>query len=81
MPMTRLANLGHKERVIRVALGLILLMVGGFAVLPEWGNILALGIGLIALLTGALGYCPAWHAFGINSCRHTPTENSPPQHS
>ena len=48
-------NLGKMERSIRIALGLILLAIGGLTALPNWGLV----IGLVALLTGAAGYCPA----------------------
>ncbi len=63
-------NLGHHERIIRIAAGLALLALSGFAILPEWADLLLMVVGLIALLTGIVGYCPAWHAFGINTSKH-----------
>ena len=60
-------NLGHHERMIRIAVGLVFLALSGFAILPEWGDLLIMVVGLMALLTGIIGYCPAWHAVGINS--------------
>lgn len=62
-------NLGHHERMIRIAVGLVFLSLSGFAILPEWGDLLLMMVGLMALLTGIIGYCPAWHAVGINSCK------------
>ncbi len=62
-------NLGHHERMIRIAMGLVFLALSGFAILPEWGDLLLMIVGLIALLTGIIGYCPAWHAVGINTCK------------
>lgn len=62
-------NLGHHEQMIRIAVGLALLALSGFAIFPEWGDLLLLMVGLVALLTGIIGYCPAWHAVGINSCK------------
>lgn len=62
-------NLGHHERIIRIAVGLVLLALSGFAILPEWGDLVLMVVGLIALLTGIIGYCPAWHATGINTCK------------
>lgn len=62
-------NLGHHERIIRIATGLVLLALSGFAILPEWADLLLMVVGLIALLTGIIGYCPAWHATGINTCK------------
>ncbi len=64
---TRL-NLGHHERVIRIAAGLGFLALSGFATLPAWGDLVLIIVGLIALLTGIIGYCPAWHAVGLNTC-------------
>ena len=60
-------NLGHHERIIRIAMGLILLALSGFAILPGWGDLVLMVVGLIALLTGIVGYCPAWHACVINT--------------
>jgi hypothetical protein len=62
-------NLGHHERIIRIAVGLVLLALSGFATLPGWGDLLLMVVGLIALLTSIGGYCPAWHAMGINTCK------------
>ena len=66
--MKALRNLGHKERVVRVGVGLILLALSGFSVLPGWGDLLLIIVGLIALITGMIGYCPAWQLFGIRTC-------------
>lgn len=75
--MKHILNLGHHERIIRVGIGLLLLTLSGFAILPEWGTLLVMGGGFIALLTGILGYCPAWHVFGINTCHlKTPDHGS-----
>jgi len=62
-------NLGHHERIIRIAMGLTLLALSGFAILPGWMDLVLMVVGLIALLTGVIGYCPAWHAMGINTCK------------
>ena len=60
-------NLGHQERMIRIAVGFVLLALSGFSTLPGWGDLVLMVFGLIALLTGIIGYCPAWHAVGINT--------------
>jgi len=67
--MKKLRNLGHHERIIRVSIGVALLALSGFSILPGWGDFLFMVVGLIALLTGIVGYCPAWHAVGINTCK------------
>lgn len=67
--MKALRNLGHHERIIRVSIGVVLLALSGFSILPGWADLLLMIVGLIALLTGIVGYCPAWHAVGINTCK------------
>ena len=62
-------NLGHHERIIRIAVALVLLALSGFAILPGWGDLVLMVVGFIALLTGLVGYCPAWHGMGINTCK------------
>jgi len=61
-------NLGHHERIIRMAVGLFLLTLSGFTILA-WVDLLLMVVGLIALLTGIIGYGPAWHAVGINTSK------------
>jgi hypothetical protein len=61
-------NVGGSERTIRVALGVVLVVVGAFAGLPTWGTAAAFVVGAVALVTGAVGFCPAWKLFGINTC-------------
>ncbi len=63
-------NVGGIDRILRLAVGLILL---GWGVLAQnlWGL-----IGIIPLFTAAIGWCPAYLPFGISSCK---TEDSPEQ--
>ncbi len=70
-------NLGHHERMIRIASGLVLLALSGFASLPGWGDFVLMVIGLIALITGIVGYCPAWHGLGINTDKVDHEHSSP----
>ncbi|WP_342346963.1 DUF2892 domain-containing protein [uncultured Nitrospira sp.] len=73
--MKKYRNVGHHERIIRIAIGLILLALSGFSLLPEWGDLVLMAVGLIALLTGIIGYCPAWQVLGINTCPLHKTEH------
>jgi Protein of unknown function (DUF2892) len=81
-------NIGHHERVIRVAFGLFLLALSGFSLLPGWGDLVLMVVGLIALLTGIIGFCPAWRVMGINTCPsktseapHSPNRSSEHEHA
>jgi hypothetical protein len=65
------ANVGGFDRVLRIAVGLVLLA----AVFLLEGNARWLGlIGVVPLLTGIFGYCPAYVLLGFSSC---PLEKKP----
>lgn len=51
------------DRVIRVALGLMLLTIVFVGPQTAWG-----WLGLIPLVTGLLGRCPIYTLLGINTC-------------
>jgi hypothetical protein len=53
-------NLGPIERVLRIALGVILL--GLYGALPEPWRYLTL-VGLLPLGTGLVGHCPVYRTF------------------
>ena len=59
-------NIGHLDRVLRFALGLVLLAwaLGAFGASPA----MALGrIGLIPALTAVFGWCPFYAILGIDT--------------
>lgn len=56
-------NVGKKERIARVIIGVIALILG-FYITP-WFYIIA----LIGFVTAAIGFCPVTHALGINTCK------------
>jgi glucose uptake protein GlcU len=66
--MKAYGNMGRHERVIRMGIGLLLLGLAGFSLLPGWGDVVLMIMGFIALVTGIIGFCPAWRALGINTC-------------
>jgi len=54
------ANVANWDRISRVVLGIILLVLGwGGIVSGGWGVFLKI-IGFVPLLTGLLGYCPIY---------------------
>jgi len=59
-------NVGPIDRVLRAALGVVLL---GLAVAGGhwWG-----WIGVVPLITAAVGFCPAYKLVGLNSCPIAP---------
>ncbi|MDX1568392.1 MAG: DUF2892 domain-containing protein, partial [Longimicrobiales bacterium] len=61
-------NEGNLDRGLRIALGLVL-MVLGFGGVVGGGLGLAIGvIGLIPLTTGLVGWCPLYSILGVDTC-------------
>jgi hypothetical protein len=65
--MSRFANEGTTDRVIRIILGIVLLL----AALLSYGTlaIVLWVLGAIAFLTGIIGICPFYLPFKINTRR------------
>jgi hypothetical protein len=61
-------NVGGMEKPIRIAAGLLAIMIGLFAGLSTAIAGAALVVGAILLLTGAVGFCPLSALFGISTC-------------
>ena len=62
-------NVGSIDRVIRIVVGLVLIVLGFFFLGGTWGIIGAI-IGLILLVTGLVGWCPLYWPFKF-STRHS----------
>lgn len=60
-------NIGRNDRILRVIVGSVLLMIAGIIVSGTAGIIMA-GLGLIPLATGLIGNCPAYSIFNVNTC-------------
>lgn len=60
-------NVGNTDRMIRIILGIVLLVVWYLA--PGHGlRWLPLALGIVALATGLLSICPLYSLLGINTC-------------
>jgi Protein of unknown function (DUF2892) len=57
------------ERIARVILGVVLMIVG-FGVMSGTGGTVVGVIGFVPLLTGLSGWCPLYAVFGIHTNRH-----------
>ncbi len=53
-------NLGNLDRVLRIALGLVLIALVFFGPQSPWG-----WVGIIPLGTALVGFCPAYRLLGI----------------
>lgn len=58
------ANVGTIDRVLRIALGVILIGLTVFGVIGVWG-----WIGVVPLATGIFRLCPAYSLLGLNTCK------------
>ncbi|MEI7610729.1 MAG: DUF2892 domain-containing protein [Rhodospirillaceae bacterium] len=57
-------NVGGVDRAFRIIIGVTLICLTAYNVLPVWG-----WIGVIPLFTALIGWCPAYLPFGIRTCR------------
>lgn len=57
------ANVGQIDRILRVALGIVLLSLVFVGPKTLWGL-----VGLIPLITGLAKFCPLYRIFGIRTC-------------
>lgn len=57
-------NVGGIDRILRIALGLVLIGATLAGLLPAWG-----WIGVVPLATGLIRWCPAYLPFGLKTCK------------
>jgi hypothetical protein len=57
-------NVGGIDKILRIAVGVVLVAVAALGMAPWWIGL----IGLVPLATGLLGWCPAYSLFGMNTC-------------
>jgi hypothetical protein len=58
-------NVGGIDRIVRIALGTVLLALAATGTVGVWG-----WLGLLPLATGLLGWCPPYSLLGINTCKN-----------
>lgn len=59
-------NVGGIDRVLRIVVGLVLIVVGFFVMTGTVGTIVGI-IGFIPLLTGVVGWCPLYAPFKFST--------------
>ncbi len=57
------SNVGGIDRILRAALGLVLVALAATGTIGAWG-----WIGLVPLGTAAFSFCPLYPLLGINTC-------------
>ncbi|WP_374756836.1 DUF2892 domain-containing protein [Chitinibacter sp. GC72] len=56
-------NVGGLDRMARIVIGLLLIVLAAVGVIGAWGF-----IGLVPLATGLLRSCPLYKVFGFSTC-------------
>jgi Protein of unknown function (DUF2892) len=57
-------NVGNIDRILRIAVGAILIVLAVTGQIGLWG-----WIGIVPILTGTLRWCPAYLPFGLSTCK------------
>lgn len=68
-----MANEAGWDRIVRIGVGVVLLVIGFGVVGGTTGIILGL-VALVPLVTGLVGWCPLYAVFGVRTC---PLEDDP----
>jgi hypothetical protein len=58
------SNVGGIDRIIRIAIGLVLVGLAATGTVGLWG-----WIGIVPLATGLVAWCPPYALLGWNTCR------------
>jgi hypothetical protein len=63
-------NVGGLDRILRIAIGLVLIALAATGTVGWWGWWGWWGwLGVLPLLTGIFRFCPAYPLLGISSCK------------
>ncbi len=69
-------NVGNTERMIRMGLGVVLVLIGFLGGLSPWIMAALIALGVIAIITGAVQFCPLWSVLGINTFGSNPSKKA-----
>jgi hypothetical protein len=56
-------SVGRTDRVLRISVGLVLMVLAASSVIGLWG-----WIGIVPLASGVFKFCPMYSLLGINTC-------------
>lgn len=62
-------NVGGADRIARIIVGAILLIVGFTVSMPAFWQAIVFILAAVALITAFVRYCPANQMLGLNTCR------------
>jgi hypothetical protein len=73
MEIAMTTNVGILDRVLRAALGLVLLYLAFFSAMPLFAEPLwqygAATVGVVMLATSAVRFCPLYRLIGVRTCK------------
>lgn len=56
-------NVGTIDRILRIGVGLLLILLAVSGAIGLWG-----WIGVLPLITGVMSWCPGYSVLGVNTC-------------
>jgi hypothetical protein len=62
-------NMGSYDKLIRLAIAIVIIVLYYTGVLPETLGIIGLIVALILTLTSLVSFCPIYALFGMNTCK------------
>ena len=63
------ANVGSADRLIRIILGLVLLVLPLMAAWGTLGTIVSALIGAVLVVTALVRFCPLYRLIGVRTCK------------
>jgi len=63
------ANVGGIDRILRIAVGALLIVLAALNIIGVWGY-----IGVVLVATGLIRFCPVYPLLGINTCPTRPAQ-------
>ncbi|HOB62055.1 MAG TPA: DUF2892 domain-containing protein [Candidatus Competibacteraceae bacterium] len=67
--MSIVKNVGSADKIARIVVGALLILLALMGTIGWWGY-----IGVVPIATALMGWCPAYTLFGIKTC---PVQKSP----
>ncbi len=68
------ANLGQKDKAIRLLVAVIVMICYFFNVVTGTAGLILLSIAAILILTSLVSFCPLYTILGINTCKTNQTK-------
>jgi hypothetical protein len=75
--MPQFTNMAGWDRVLRIALGTIMLYLGWSGLVEGTLGAIFKVVGVIPVVTGVIGWCAVYELFGFSTRSHPPTPPTP----